>query len=79
MDVLVGVFFHSQKQIVAHGKSKVTTTKEQRITQAEFTTINTERGAHRTAHFRKLLGNLQPVLYIFQRLPSDAAYSQHCG
>ena len=51
MDPLVRVLFVSQKQIVAVGKSKVTTTKEQRTTQAGCTTISTGTGAHRTAHF----------------------------
>ena len=51
MDVLVRVLFISQKQIVVVGKSKVTTTKEQRATQAGCTATSTERRAHRTAHF----------------------------
>ena len=48
---LVRVLFISQKNIVAVGKSKVTTTKEQRTTQAWCATSSTETRAHRTAHF----------------------------
>ena len=67
MNVLVRVLFISQKNIVAVGKSEVTTTKEQRTTQAGCTTASTEGRAHRTAHLQ-LPGNPQPA-YISS--PSD--------
>ena len=60
----------------AAGKRRVKTTKkEQRPAQAACTTTSTERRAHRTAHFCSIESSRN--LYIFQRLPSDATYSQH--
>ena len=50
-NVLVRVLFISQKNIVAVGKRKVTTTKEQRTTQAGCTTTSTEGRAHSAAQF----------------------------
>ena len=43
-------FVYSQNNVVAVGKSNVTTTKEQRTPQAGSTTTSTERRAHHTAH-----------------------------
>ena len=51
MNALVRVLFISKKNIVTVGKSKVTTTKVQRATQAGCTTTSAEGRAHRTAHF----------------------------
>ena len=51
MNVLVCVLFISQESIVAVGKSKVTSTKEQRTTQAWCKTTSIEGRVHRTAHF----------------------------
>ena len=44
-------FVYFSKKIVAVGESKVTTTKEQRTTQAGCTTTSAEGRAHLTAHF----------------------------
>ena len=57
VDVVVRVLFISPNIIVAVGKSKVTTTKEQRTAQAGCTTTSTERRAHRTAHCLQQPGN----------------------
>ena len=71
MNVFVRVLFISQKIIEAVGKSNVTTTIEQRTTQAGCTTSSTEGCAHRTAHFTAA----GKPLHLFQRLRMQLAHS----
>ena len=70
-------FVYFKNNIVAIGKISVTTTKQQRIAQAGCTTTSTEQRAHCTEHCT-VARNLA-ACNIFQRLPSDAVYSQRCG
>ena len=64
MDMLVRVWFISEKNIVDVGKSKVTATKEQRTAQAGCTMTTTERRAHRTANFTAARNSAAYIYFI---------------
>ena len=76
MDVLVRVLFISRKQVVAVGKSKVTTTKKTKNTSRVH---NDQHEEACTLHSTLYSCQETHSLHMFQRLPSDAAYSQRCG